>query len=61
MIKSSINYLKCELIYYIHVPLKWLRLTIQSVNKDVEQLDLSYIAVKNFKGTATLENYGVVS
>lgn len=37
------------------------KITIQSVDKDVEQLELSYITGRNLKGTRTMENQWVVS
>lgn len=37
------------------------KITIQSVDKDVEQLELSYITGRNLKGTRTMENQWVLS
>lgn len=58
------KWFECGLISSICVPLKWLkfkRLTTLGVDKDMEQLELSYFAGRDLKGSTTLENYWVVS
>lgn len=37
------------------------KMTIQSADKNLEQLELSYITGRNLKGTRTMENHWVVS